>query len=308
MILITGLTQSGNQIKNRPQSSRRLCRLAVGLCFVLGLSFTAAAQLPAPRVGPTAKQLPPALRDIGIEQRLNSQVPLQLAFHDELGQPVRLGDYFESKPVILSLVYYQCPMLCAQVLSGLASSLSVLSFDVGNQFEVVTVSFDSRDTPRLAAVQKQNVLGRYHRPGAASGWHFLSGEEGSIKALTDAVGFRFAFDPSSGQFAHASGIVILTPQGKVARYFYGIDYAPKDLRLGLVEAARNEIGSPVDQILLFCYHYDPATGKYSAAILSFLKLGAALTLMELLLLFVFLRKRNLGTTPSQTRSRSGLQV
>ncbi|HEV8129886.1 MAG TPA: SCO family protein [Acidobacteriota bacterium] len=256
----------------------------------LVMTTRAFAQMPAPQTGPAANQLPPALRGIGIDQKLDSQVPFDLVFRDEHGQAVRLGKYFGTKPVILSLVYYQCPMLCSQVLNGLASSLGVLSFDVGNQFEVITVSFDSRDTPESAAAKKESYLRRYKRPGAASGWHFLTGDEHSIQTLTHSVGFRYAFNSSSGQFAHASGIMVLTPQGRVARYFYGIDYAPRDLRLALVEASRNRIGSAVDQILLFCYHYDPSTGKYSALVLNMVKLGAGLMLLVLGLMFFFLRK------------------
>jgi protein SCO1/2 len=235
-----------------------------------------------------------------MDQRLNEQVPLDIVFRDEQGQSVRLGDYFDGKAVILSLVYYQCPMLCTQVLNGLVSSIGVLSFDVGDQFNAVTVSFDPRDTPELAAAKKRSYLQRYRRPGAARGWHFLTGDQSSIKALTSAIGFRYAFDPASGQFAHASGIMVLTPQGRISRYFYGIEYAPKDLRLGLVEASENRIGSPADQILLFCYHYDPATGKYSAVVLNMVKLGAALTLLALVALWVFLRR--------MTEKREGLGI
>ena len=196
-----------------------------------------------------------------------------------------------KRPVVFSLVYFQCPMLCTEVLNGLASSLVVLPFDVGKQFDVVTVSFDPADTPELAAAKKANYLRRYRRPGAARGWHFLTGDENSIKALTQAVGFRYAFDPKSRQFAHPSGIMVLTPQGRIARYFYGIEYAPRDLRLGLVEASENRIGSPADQILLFCYHYDPSTGKYSVLVLRVLKLAAALTLLVLMTLFLVLKHK-----------------
>jgi protein SCO1/2 len=191
-------------------------------------------------------------------------------------------------------------MLCTQVLNGLTSSLDVLSFDIGKQFDVVTVSFDPGDTPALAAAKKENYLRRYRRPGAAQGWHFLTGGETSIKALTRAAGFHYAFDPKSRQFAHPSGIIVLTPQGRIARYFYGIEYAPRDLRLGLVEASENKIGSPADQILLFCYHYDPSTGKYSVVVLRVLKLAAALTLLVLASLFLISkRKASLGNTSAR---------
>ncbi|HVN81644.1 MAG TPA: SCO family protein [Terriglobia bacterium] len=222
---------------------------------------------------------------------MGEQIPLDLEFRNEDGQPVRLGTFLGKRPVVLSLVYFQCPMLCTQVLNGLASSLVVLSFDVGKQFDVVTVSFDPADTPELAAAKKENYLRRYRRPGAAQGWHFLTGDESSIKTLTQAVGFHYAFDSKSKQFAHPSGIMILTPQGRIARYFYGIEYAPRDLRLGLVEASEYRIGSPADQILLFCYHYDPSAGKYSVVVLRILKLAAALTLLVLTALFLILKRK-----------------
>jgi protein SCO1/2 len=248
-------------------------------------------QLPAPRTGIASSQLPGSLRGVGLDQHLGAQVPLDLVFRNEQGQAVRLAEYFGHRPLIIALVYYQCPMLCNEVLNGLVSSIGVLSFDVGKHFDVVTLSFDPRDGPELAAVKKENYLRRYRRPGAASGWHFLTGKEESIRALTQSVGFSYAFDPASGQFAHATGIMVLTPQGKIARYFYGIEYAPKDLRLSLVEASAGKIGSPIDQILLFCYHYDPSTGKYSAVVLNFLKLCAGLTLLGLAVLFFILHRK-----------------
>ncbi len=272
------------------------CLLPTVFCLLASIAM-AFGQLMAPQVGPPSNRLPQALREIGIDQKLNEQVPLDLVFRDEQGRSVRLGDYFGRKPVVLSLVYFQCPMLCNQVLNGLAASLRVLSFDVGKQFDVVTVSFDPRDTPALAADKKQNFVERYKRPGAPAGWHFLTGEDNSVKALTRAVGFRYTFNPVSGQFAHGSGIMVLTPRGKIARYFYGIEYSPKDLRLGLIEAAEERIGSPVDQILLFCYHYDPSLGKYSALVLNFVKLGAVLMLLVLTTLFLFLRRKG---TPQET--------
>jgi protein SCO1 len=229
-------------------------------------------------------------------------VPLDLMFKDEAGRSVRLGDYFGSKPVVLSLVYYDCPMLCTQVLNGMASSFKTLSFSVGKEFEVVTVSFDPREKPELAAKKKEMYLQRLNSPGAAAGWHFLTGEEAEIKQLAQAVGFRYAFDPATNQFAHASGIMVLTPQGKLARYFYGIEYAPKDLRLGLVEASAGKIGSPVDAVLLYCYHYDPATGKY-AWVINLYRWGGALTVVGILALLLFLRRR--GARPKRLSSVEG---
>jgi protein SCO1 len=249
--------------------------------------------------------LPAALRNVVIEQKLNAQVPADLVFRDESGRSIQLGEYFGSKPIILALVYYECPMLCTQVLNGLVGSLKALSFDAGAQFLVLTVSFDPRETPELAAAKKESYMGRYSRPGAAGGWHFLTGPESSIEALTQAVGFRYRYDVEKGQFAHASGIMVLTPQGKISRYFYGIEYSPRDLRLGLVEASNNRIGSPVDQLLLFCYHYDPATGKYGAVVMNFVRLGGAATVLTLgSILILFLRR---DARRSQSRLRPETQ-
>ena len=202
------------------------------------------------------------MQKVGFDQRLNEQVPLDLEFTDEAGQPVKLGDYFGDKPVILVLAYYRCPMLCTLVLNGLAQGMMDVPFDVGKEFQVVTVSFDPRETPELAAAKKKTYIERYGRPGAAAGWHFLTGSAASIKKLTRAVGFRYAYDARLDQFAHASGIMVLTPAGKISRYFYDVKYSGRDLRLGLVEASENKIGSPVDQILLYCFHYDPTEGSH----------------------------------------------
>jgi len=220
--------------------------------------------------------LPGALEGVGIDQKLDEQIPLNLVFRDEAGRDVPLSTFFQpKKPVILALVYYRCPMLCTQILTGLESSLKAVSFNPGQDFEVVSVSFDPKDTPELAASKKQMYLRRYGRPNSANGWHFLTGGEASIQALTGAAGFHYKYDPKTDQFAHASGIMILTPEGHLSRYFYGVEYAPRDVRLGLVEASQNKIGSPVDQILLFCYHYDPATGKYGAIVINILRATAA---------------------------------
>jgi protein SCO1/2 len=222
---------------------------------------------------------PPMLRDVGVTQRLNEQVPLDLRFRDESGNEVRLGDYFGDKPVILTLVYYECPMLCTLVLNGLVSSLRALSFDVGEQFSIVTVSFDPKETPALAAEKKRTYLDEYRRPGAADGWHFLTGDAEAIAALTRAVGFEYRYDAERDEYAHAAAIEVLTPAGKIARYFYGVEYAPRDLRFALIEATEERIGSAVDELLLYCYHYDPSTGRYSAAVMNFVRLGGALTVI-----------------------------
>jgi protein SCO1/2 len=226
-------------------------------------------------------ELPPALREVGIDQRLDEQVPLDLVFRDEHGTPGPLRRHFRGKPVILSLVYYECPMLCTLVLNGLVSALGVLSFDVGREFEVVTVSFDPAETPALAAAKKDSYLQRYRRAGASEGWHFLTGDAVAIAQLARSVGFRYTYDSERKQFAHAAGIVLLTPEGRIARYFFGVEYAPRDLRLGLVEATQNRIGTVVDQLLLFCFHYDPSSGRYSAATMNLIRAGSAITALLL---------------------------
>ncbi|MGA7920258.1 MAG: SCO family protein [Candidatus Acidiferrales bacterium] len=236
---------------------------------------------------------PDLLKQVGIDQKLDGQIPLDLKFRDESGQPVRLGAYFGQRPVILALVYYNCPMLCTQVLNGVESGLKELQLDIGKQFEVVTVSIDPTDSHVLASVKKEMYTGMYGRPGAAQGWHFLTGDEPQIKQLADAAGFRYAYDPESKQFAHASAIMVLTPEGRISRYFYGIQYPKRELRLGLVEASEGKIGSPIDQVLLFCYHYDPSTGKYGLLISHMIQAGGALTvlIMGVVLLVLFRGER-----------------
>ena len=228
-----------------------------------------------------AKVLPPLLQGIGIDQRLNEQVPLDLQFRDETGKTVRLGDYFDKKPVILSLVYFDCPMLCTMAENGLLHSLQGVKFSVGREFDVLTVSFDPHDNAELAAAKKAVYVGLYGRKGAERGWHFLTGDETSIEQLTRAVGFRYRYDAQAKQFVHATGIMVLTPQGKIARYFYGIYYPSRDLRLGLVEASANKIGSPVDEVLLFCCRYDPATGKYGVIISRILQISGLMTILSI---------------------------
>ena len=232
-------------------------------------------------VSPPANLRPPGLKHVGIEQHLDQQIPPNLSFRDETGKPVKLVDYFGHKPLILNLVYYQCPMLCGEVLSGLDSALRILKFDVGREFDVLTVSFDPKETPEMAAAKKAEMLKRYGRPGAAAGWHFLTGTQSSIDALTQSAGFEYEYDPKTQQFAHATAILVLTPQGRIAQYYYGIEFAPRDLRLGLVQASENKIGTVVDQVLLYCYHYDPDQGKYGAIISRILKLAAAATIVLL---------------------------
>lgn len=285
----------------------RILLVSLGLLLIPeGSSLTAYAQMGVPKGGsplynsrpytPSAPSgLPKALDGVGIDQKLDGQLPLDLVFRDENGQSVRLGDYFGKKPVVLSLVYYQCPMLCNQVLNGMVTAFRVMSFAPGQEFDVVTVSFDPRETPALASAKKKtyvDYLPEGKRAGATAGWHFLTGDDANIKRLTEAIGFRYHFDEATNQFAHASAIYVTTPQGNLARYFYGIEYAPRDLRLGLIEASQNKIGSPVDQLILYCYHYDPATGRYGAVVMNIMRLGGIVTLITLLGLLLVMRHRN----------------
>jgi len=221
------------------------------------------------------------LREIGFDQRLGAALPLEAAFRDEGGQVAPLGRYFGSRPVVLSLVYYDCPMLCTLSLNGLVSALDVLPFAPGRDFELITVSFAPTEGPALAAAKKAAYLKRYHREGAAAGWHFLTGDADAIRRLTEAVGFRYAWDAETRQYAHAAGVVVATPDGRVSRYLYGIEYAPKDLRLAVVESSAGRVGSLVDQALLFCYHYDPVRGRYGATVMGLVRAGGLLTVLGL---------------------------
>lgn len=224
---------------------------------------------------------PSVLEKVGIEQRLGHTVPLETRFRDELGREVRLGDYFHKRPVLLALVYYDCPMLCTQVLNGLTSALGVLKFNAGHEFDVIAVSFDPRETPQLASAKKQVYLNRYKRQGADQGWHFLTGSQESITALTQATGFHYVWDEKTSQFAHGSAVMLLTPEGKLAQYYYGIEYSPKDMRLGMIEASNEKIGNVVDQVILYCFHYDPTTGKYGAVAMNLIRAGGVLTVLLL---------------------------
>jgi protein SCO1/2 len=267
-----------------PTSAARRNLLSLAATVIAVLLLTASAFPQAMTKGimsPPANVRPPRLQNVGIEQHLDAQVPPDLIFTDDAGHSVKLGDYFGSKPLILNLVYYNCTMLCGEALAGLSGSMKMIKFDVGNQFDVITVSFNPQETPAIAAEKKQDYLKRYGRPGAAAGWHFLTGPAESINALTKAVGFQYQYDPKINQYAHATAIMVLTPQGRISRYFYGVDYPPKDLRMGLVEASQEKIGNAVDQVLLYCYHYDPATGKYGAVISNILRLAGGLTILLL---------------------------
>ena len=247
---------------------------------------------PRPELGMTENGLPPALREVKIEQRLNEQVPLDLKFKDDTGREVTLREYFgKGKPVVLSLVFYKCPSVCDTILTGVLGSIRSLKFDVGQEYEVLTVSFDPRETPEMAAEKKQNFVARYNRPGAERGWHFLVGDQENITRLTEAVGFHYSYDEKTNQFAHAAGIMILTPEGRLSRYFYGLEYFPNDMRFGLMEASDNKIGSIAEKLLLYCYHYDPATGRYGPAVMRIMRLGGVATVLGVGALLLILRRR-----------------
>ena len=276
--------------------SLRACLLAAAIALaLLPLSTHAQLQGPVQDIGVR----PSLLKEVGIDQKLNQSIPLDLVFRDEHGKSVQLGEYFGQKPVILSLVYYNCPMLCTQVLNGLESSLKLIPMDVGKQFNVVTVSIDPTERPVLAEAKQALYTGLYGRPGVTDGWHFLTGDEQQIRQLANALGFRYAYDPDSKQFAHASAIMIATPEGKISRYLYGIQFPSRDLRLGLVEASEGKIGTPVDQVLLFCYHYDPSTGKYGLLISRLIQLAGGVTVLAIAGLILVLYKKEHYALPER---------
>jgi len=269
-------------------------------CLLAGLLASAglaAGQIYGP---PQAQVYAPSrlLQKVGINQKMGGQVSLDLPFFDESGQDVTLRRY-SDKPMILALVYFQCPSLCNLVLNGVLSSLKDLDMTAGQQYEVVAVSFDPRETPEMAAAKKKTYLNIYKRPGAQQGWHFLTGPETSSKTLADAVGFRYVYDALTNQYAHSSAIMILTPAGRVARYFYGIEYPTRDVRLGLVEASKERIGTPTDQVLLYCFHYDPATGKYALVVMNVLRLAALITLAVLATFMIVMFRRDFRAARSE---------
>ncbi len=229
--------------------------------------------------------LPQILKGVGFDQRLNESIPLDVTFRDEGGREVKLGEYFGAQPVVLVMAYFRCPMLCTQVLNGLVEGLRESELTIGKDFRVITVSFDPSDSPKMAEAKKKNYVRAYADPSAAADWHFLTGTQASIDRLAQAIGFRYAYDAASDQYAHAAGLVVLTPTGKISRYFYDVHYSGRDLRLGLVEASQNRIGSAIDQVLLFCFHYDPSAGRYGPAVMNFVRAGGVLTVIALCLLF-----------------------
>ena len=263
------------------------------------MSLPARAQLADGAPIQSAGVRPDLLRDVGLDQKLGDSIPLDLAFRDEHGLPVTLRQFFGQKPVILTLVYYQCPMLCTEVLNGLLRSAKELPLEIGKDFTIVTVSIDPAERAVLAEVKHELYTGLYGQPGAPQGWHFLTGSDPQIKALSEAVGFRYAYDSATGQFAHPSAIMLLTPAGKLARYFYGISYPSRDLRLGLVEASQDKIGSPIDQVLLYCYHYDPATGKYGLLISRVIQVAGGLTVLCMALVIAILFRRENYALPGR---------
>jgi protein SCO1/2 len=284
---------------------RRLLAFLISVSFVTSVSFVRAQMASAPaaagfkrEAGTPSSQLPPALRAIGFDQHLDEHLPLDTPLRDEQGRAVQIGEYFGRRPVVLVFAYYDCPMLCTLAINGLSSALKVLSLDPGADFEIVTVSIDPRDTPAAAAAKKAGYLERYKRAGAAAGWHFLTGDQPSIDRLTGTAGFRYAWDADTKQFAHPTGIIVLTPDGRMARYLFGIEYGPRDLRLAIVEASAGKVGSPVDALLLYCYHYDPMTGRYGLAIMRAMRIAGAATVLALGgFIFVMLRRERRTLNP-----------
>jgi len=285
-----------------------LCALAV-LAFTPALARAQNGELPMPqRLAPPTGVKPAILQNVGIDQKIGQKLPLDLVFKDEDGRAVRLGAFFGARPVVIALAYYECPMLCTQVLNGMTGALKTLSFTAGRDFDVLVVSIDPKDGFRLAADKKATYVAQYGRPESAAGWHFLTGTEASIKPLADAIGFRYAYDANLKQFAHPAAIYVATPRGVVARYFMGIDFAPRDLRLALVEASNNVLGNVVDTVLLLCYHYDPTTGKYGAATMLAVRIGFIATVGSCLaFIFVSLRRERAQrvSLANGARTRSG---
>ena len=262
-----------------PRLHSRLA-LTAALCALPALA-AAQARGPVAAPGRPVAETPEALRDIGFDQKLGAAIPGDITLRDEQGRPVRFDELTGKRPVVLTLVYYECPMLCTLTLNGLLSALETLSFDPGREFDLVTVSFDPKEGPELAAAKKKAYLEKYGRPGAEAGWRFLTGDAEQLERLTRAVGVRYAWDAETKQFAHPAGVMVVTPDGVISRYLYGVEYAPRDLRFALIEAAAGKIGSAADKIVLYCYQYDPQTGRYGAVILRLVRVGAVLTLAGL---------------------------
>ena len=267
-------------------------RTFTGFAMLLLSATFAGAQMIPDNVGQSSKSLPPALVNVKFDPQLNSQIPPDASFVNEMGAPVRLGEYFGKKPVVLVFAYYTCPMLCSQVEQAVVGTLKMISFNPGTDYEVVFVSFDTSDTPDTAVKKKHEALARFARPTTDGGWHFLTGKRESIEAVTKAANFSYSYDEKSKTYGHASGILLLTPDGRISRYFFGVEYPASNVRLGLVDASAGKIGTPVDHLLLFCYQYDPTKARYSATILTVIRMGGVVTLICMVLGFVIFRRRD----------------
>jgi protein SCO1 len=295
----------GSRARDRVAGLKACATFCTAFVTLLAIAAPAFAQMtgaPAPgfkrEVGQPASAMPASLREIGFDQNIGDLVPLDAPFRDEAGGSVRLGDYFGRRPVVMVFAYYDCPMLCTLSINGLASALNILSLDAGRDFDVVIVSFNPGDTPATATAKKTAYLSRYKRPGAEAGWHFLSGDRESIDRVTKAAGFRYTWDEATRQWAHPAGVMVLTPEGRLARYLFGIEYGPRDLRFALVEASAGKLGSRVDSLLLYCYHYDPMTGRYGLAIMRAIRLAGAATVLSLgAFVFIMLRRDRRIPTP-----------
>jgi len=276
-------------------------RLSFRVFAAVALSGSAWGQAVPGSMGPTSSTLPPQLQNVRFEPPLNGQLPLDLRFRDEAGQDVALGDYFGRKPVLLAFVYYSCPMLCNQVQQGVVGSLKMLSFNPGREYEVVFVSFDPSDTPERAAKKKEAAIAHFGRSETFAGWHFLTGTPDAIRSVTQAANFRYSFDAKKNIFAHASGVMLLTPTGRISRYFYGVEYPSRDMRLGLIDASAGKIGTPIDHLLLYCFQYDPSTARYSATILRIVRLGGLITIFVFVVGLVIFRRRDLNKASAASR-------
>jgi protein SCO1/2 len=284
-------------------------RVVVSLMCIMHFAFCMAVSSAQPgsyssplAPGDVSTATPPQLEDVSFRQQLDEMLPLDAAFTDDQGRLVTLGQYFgQGKPVLLAFVYYQCPMLCAQVMSGLSSALKVMPFTAGTDFEVVLISFDPRDTPAIAAEKKRAHLEYWSTEQDAGAWHLLSGDEASIRRATSAAGFTYQWDERTGQFAHVSGILVATPDGRLSRYFYGVEFSPKELRLALVESGEGRIGSAIDELLLYCFHYDPESGRYGLLVMNLVRAGGVLTML-LIGGFIWLSRRRDPREPVESRA------
>ncbi len=297
-----------------PQSSPRLFWFLISAIF----AFSAVKQHAQMAAGPAtagykqepgvvSSTLPAPLREIGFDQNIDQLLPLDTTFRDEAGTTVHLGDYFGKRPVVLVFAYYDCPMLCTMVINGLSSALGVLSLNPGKDFEIVTVSFNPRDTPASATAKKAAYLERYRRPGSAEGWHFLTGDQPQIDRVTKAAGFRYVWDEQTKQYAHPSGIIVATPDGRLAKYLFGIEYGPRDLRLAIVEASQGKVGTAADALLLYCYHYDPMTGRYGLAIMRAVRIAGAATVLAIgTFIVIMVRRERYGAPGTPGRGTAAL--